>query len=225
MMTAKLSRAAAKCPALNCARANASRTLRDAGSARDACSSSAAAAAGLCASSSSMPRVYQSYTSPAGWAAMLSLTVSVPFKCRLLDVPTSECRTRGRCGGSHVRTIGRMPNTDRADGIPRPDGLVLAPFRALRYDPARVNLSRVLAPPYDVIDEVAQQVLEAQDPHNVVRLTLRRGQYDIAGQLLAEWREAGVLVPDSGPALHVCEAQSPPLDGPARVQRGLVGAL
>ena len=118
-----------------------------------------------------------------------------------------------------------MPNTDRADGIPRPDGLVLAPFRALRYDPARVDLSRVLAPPYDVIDEVAQQVLEAQDPHNVVRLTLPRGQYDVAGRLLAEWRESGVLVPDSEPALYVYEEQAPPVDGTAHVQRGLVGAL
>ena len=27
----------------------------------------------------------------------------------------------------------------------------IRPFRALRYDPARVDLSRVLAPPYDVV--------------------------------------------------------------------------
>src|SRR6476646_12078696 len=176
MITAKLSRAASKWPALNCARANASRTLREAGSARAACSSRAAAAAGFCASRSSMPRVYQSYTSPAGWAAMLSLTVVVLVpEIPGPGLPYSECPTRSRCGGSHDRTIGRMPNTDRADGIPRPDGLVLAPFRALRYDPDRVDLARTLAPPYDVIDESQQQELEAQDPHNVVRLTLPRG--------------------------------------------------
>jgi uncharacterized protein (DUF1015 family) len=113
-----------------------------------------------------------------------------------------------------------MPNTDRADGIPRPDGLVLAPFRALRYDPDHVDLARTLAPPYDVIDEAQQQALEAQDPHNVVRLTLPRGQYDVAGRLLAEWRESGVLTPDAKPALYVYEEQA---DG--HVQRGLVGAL
>jgi uncharacterized protein (DUF1015 family) len=118
-----------------------------------------------------------------------------------------------------------MPNTDRADGIPRPDGLVLAPFRALRYDPDRVDLARVLAPPYDVVDEAQQQQLEAQDPHNVVRLTLPHGQYDAAGRLLARWRESGVLVPDTNPALYVYEEQAPPVDGAAHVQRGLVGAL
>jgi hypothetical protein len=31
-----------------------------------------------------------------------------------------------------------MLNDDSASGVPRPDGLVLAPFRALRYDPGVV---------------------------------------------------------------------------------------
>jgi uncharacterized protein (DUF1015 family) len=126
-----------------------------------------------------------------------------------------------------------MPNADRpaassrAPGtIPRPDGLVLAPFRALRYDSGRVDLARVLAPPYDVIDAGEQAELEARDPANVVRLTLPRddagpdSRYAAAGRQLRQWREAGVLRPDTEPALYVYEEQA---DG--HVQRGLVGAL
>lgn len=119
-----------------------------------------------------------------------------------------------------------MPNTDRAADIPRPDGLLLAPFRALRFDPTRVDLARVLAPPYDVIDDAQQRALEDQDPHNVVRLTLPRddagegSRYDAAARQLTEWRQSGVLTPDLQPALYVYEEQSE-----GHVQRGLVGAL
>ena len=112
-----------------------------------------------------------------------------------------------------------MSNTNDSAGIPRPDGLVLAPFRALRYDPDRVDLARVLAPPYDVIDADGRAELEARDPANVVRLTLPT-DYAAAGRLLTEWRESGVLRPDAAPALYVYEEQA---DG--HVQRGLVGAL
>jgi uncharacterized protein (DUF1015 family) len=108
---------------------------------------------------------------------------------------------------------------------PRPDGLVLAPFRALRYTD-RVALGQVLAPPYDVIDAEEQAALEARDPHNVVRLTLPRddagpdSKYPAAGRLLADWREEQILAADDVPALYVYEQNA---DGHA--QRGLVGAI
>jgi uncharacterized protein (DUF1015 family) len=119
-----------------------------------------------------------------------------------------------------------MPNRAFADSIPRPDGLVLAPFRALRYDPDRVELARVVAPPYDVIDAAEQAELEARDSANVVRLTLPRDEagegsrYRLAGERLREWREQGLLRPEETPALYVYEEQA---DG--HVQRGMVGAL
>src|SRR5438045_2920831 len=42
-----------------------------------------------------------------------------------------------------------MGNGTNESDIPRPDGLVLAPFRALRYDPSPGDLAPALAPPYD----------------------------------------------------------------------------
>ena len=119
-----------------------------------------------------------------------------------------------------------MDNVSRSAGIPRPTGLVLAPFRALRYDPARVDLAHVLAPPYDVIDDVQRRELADRSPHNVVRLTLPRDEdgpgsaYDNARETLAQWRAAGVLAPDERPALYVYEEASE-----GHVQRGLIGAL
>jgi uncharacterized protein (DUF1015 family) len=109
--------------------------------------------------------------------------------------------------------------------VPRPDGLVLAPFRALRYGPA-APLADVLAPPYDVIDAGELATLEARHPSNVVRLTLPRdddgpnSRYAAAGRLLAAWRADGTLVPDDTAAVYIYEQRAH-----GHTQRGLVGAL
>ncbi len=116
-----------------------------------------------------------------------------------------------------------------ASSVPRPSGLVLSAFRALRYD-ERVagDLAALTSPPYDVVDADGVAALEASSEHNVVRLILPRddagaGQdrYEHAAALLAAWRQEGVLVPDDRPALYVYEQASPQ----GHVQRGLLGAL
>ena len=121
-----------------------------------------------------------------------------------------------------------------ASSVPRPSGLVLSPFRALRFDSETAGeLSALTSPPYDVIDADGVAALEQASEHNVVRLILPRegvgaGQdrYARAAALLAAWREAGVLVPDEEPALYVYEQAAPERDGaPGHVQRGLLGAL
>ena len=116
-----------------------------------------------------------------------------------------------------------------SSSVPRPSGLVLSPFRALRYDTARAgDLSALTSPPYDVLSEDGVRALEALSEHNVVRLILPRdgadgGQdrYARAAATLEQWRADGVLVPDDEPALYVYEQAAP--DG--HVQRGLLGAL
>jgi uncharacterized protein (DUF1015 family) len=119
-----------------------------------------------------------------------------------------------------------MDPSPTTDPVPRPDGLILAPFRALRYDPREVALADVLAPPYDVIDDTERADLEASEPHNVVRLTLPRddngadSRYAAAAALMADWRAAGVLRADDQPALYVYEQVAS-----GHVQRGVVGAL
>jgi uncharacterized protein (DUF1015 family) len=119
-----------------------------------------------------------------------------------------------------------MDNRPSPESVPRPDGLILAPFRALRYDPSKVDLADVLAPPYDVIDSEEQTELEARALHNVVRLTLPRptteqaSQYAAAQSILAQWRSDGILVADDAPALYVYEQTA---DG--HTQRGVVGAI
>jgi uncharacterized protein (DUF1015 family) len=115
------------------------------------------------------------------------------------------------------------------DSVPAPAGLVLSPFRALRYDPAVAgDLPTLTSPPYDVIDAAGVAALEGSSDNNVIRLILPRDsnsdtldRYARAAQTLRDWRERGVLRPDPVPALYVYEQTTP--DGHA--QRGLVGAV
>src|SRR4051794_24837363 len=126
---------------------------------------------------------------------------------------------------SLARSIADMNSRPSPVVPPRPDGLVLAPFRGLRYDSSRIELANVLAPPYDVIDSTKQAELESRDEHNVVRLTLPRDDageasgYAAAAARLRQWRDDGVLVADPEPALYVYEQQAG-----GHTQRGLVGA-
>lgn len=116
-----------------------------------------------------------------------------------------------------------------SSSVPRPSGLVLSPFRALRFDVAVAGeLSRLTSPPYDVVDADGVAALEHADEHNVVRLILPRAdastgqdRYARAAATLQAWRDGGVLVPDATPALYVYEQASPS----GHVQRGLLGAL
>lgn len=101
--------------------------------------------------------------------------------------------------------------------------LRLTPFRATRYAP-NVDLRRVICPPYDVIDDRALERFEAADPHNIVHVTLPRGdlavdrsrgsasrddrvadRYGHAAARLQRWVADGVLRTDAEPALYVYE--------------------
>jgi uncharacterized protein (DUF1015 family) len=112
----------------------------------------------------------------------------------------------------------------------QPPGLVLAPFRGVRYAEDRVSgLARVTSPPYDVIAADNETRLMAADPHNVVRLILPRhpagepgSPFQDAAADLTRWLADGILVADAVPALYVYEQA---LDGGGVLQRGLIGAL
>jgi len=123
---------------------------------------------------------------------------------------------------------GDAPPPGSTPEAPGPDGLVLQPFRALRYaDRQDGALANVTSPPYDVLDEDAVRRYERQDPHNVVRLILPRDldgepgtRYRVAARTLADWRTAGVLRAEPAAALYVYEEATD-----SHVQRGLVGAV
>jgi len=106
------------------------------------------------------------------------------------------------------------------------------PFRALRYDPERVDLSSVIVPPYDVIAAEEREAYWERDPHCAIRLILTRdagaekdADYRDVARLLAEWRAAGVLVRDDTPAIYGLRQRFTAPDGAELVREAFFAAL
>lgn len=92
--------------------------------------------------------------------------------------------------------------------------LDVRPFAAIRYDARRLSgdLSGVIAPPYDVLDEADRAALLSRDPHNIVAVDLPHvppksagppEAYERAARLLSLWQKDGVLIRESSPALYI----------------------
>jgi uncharacterized protein (DUF1015 family) len=87
---------------------------------------------------------------------------------------------------------------------------IARPFRAVRYDTTKVNLSQVIVPPYDVIAVDERDLFYDRDPHNAIRFELTRRVADEAdtdyseiAETLAAWRSSGILVQEDAPAYYV----------------------
>jgi uncharacterized protein (DUF1015 family) len=110
----------------------------------------------------------------------------------------------------------------------------VSPFRAVRYDVARVGtLSDVVAPPYDVIDDRLQERLYQSSPYNVIRLELTReepgdsgvaARYKRAASFLKTWLRDGILRQDDHAALYVYH-QSFEVDGTIHTRKGFLARV
>jgi uncharacterized protein (DUF1015 family) len=94
---------------------------------------------------------------------------------------------------------------------------IIAPFRGLLYNPAKVpHLSEVVTPPYDVIQPSEREVFAAQHPYNMVHLILPQAlpgdnrlqnRYTRAAALFHQWQRQEVLVRDPAPAFYYWETE------------------
>ena len=103
------------------------------------------------------------------------------------------------------------------------------------YNPQRVDLSRVVAPPYDVISPADQRRYYEQDPHNVVRLiagsvhpsdTPEDNKYTRAAAFFRDWLAEGILRREARPRLFIYRHQFvDPISGESRSRLGLMGVV
>ncbi len=101
------------------------------------------------------------------------------------------------------------------------------PFEGLRYDRS-LPLDKVIAPPYDVVGPEERAVLAARHRANAIHVELpvqdpRTGldKYRSAAQILASWRQDGVLVPEGRAAFYAYRMTDP--GGGSTT--GVIGAL
>jgi uncharacterized protein (DUF1015 family) len=104
------------------------------------------------------------------------------------------------------------------------------PFRGIRYDLGRVELDRVLAPPYDVIGDDQRSELAGRSDHNAVRVDLPaeedgEDRYAVARRLLQEWQDDGTLATDGRPSFTVYRMSYRDDADRPRQTTGVIGAL
>src|SRR5205814_333958 len=87
----------------------------------------------------------------------------------------------------------------------------IRPFAGIRFGRQFNDVSNLIAPPYDVLDEAHKAALQAKHPNNIVTVdapwmppkTVGPDEvYEKASVTLAAWRSGGVLVQDQRRALY-----------------------
>jgi uncharacterized protein (DUF1015 family) len=105
------------------------------------------------------------------------------------------------------------------------------PFKGFRYDPSRVDIEKVVAPPYDVIGERDCELLHQRHPNNITKLIKGRecpddrpdnNKYTRAGRCLTDWMADGVLKRDEKPSIYVYEQQYQYSGDKPRIRRGFI---
>lgn len=113
---------------------------------------------------------------------------------------------------------------------------LLAPFRGMSYNVERLgDISRLVAPPYDVISEEEQEEYYRIHPNNVIRLILGKkktgdsdwdNRYTRAADYFRRWEAEDVLVRDDCPSMYVTSLTYDPGDGRGqRIRWGLIGVV
>lgn len=85
----------------------------------------------------------------------------------------------------------------------------IKPFRALRFTDKAGNIASLTCPPYDIISEEQRQKFLAENPYNIIRLELPKGEdpYTQAGKTLESWLDEEILKCDRDPAIYIYEEE------------------
>jgi len=110
----------------------------------------------------------------------------------------------------------------------------IRPFRGLRYNPdVTGDLSKVIAPPYDIIYDEWRERLYNRSPYNIIRLIKTKeetgdndtvNKYTRAAGCLESWVRSGVLTLDDNPAVYV-RADTYSINGEKKTRYGFIALL
>ncbi|MDR1695850.1 MAG: DUF1015 domain-containing protein [Endomicrobium sp.] len=101
------------------------------------------------------------------------------------------------------------------------------PFSAVRY--SKENISNLICPPYDVINDAEKKRLQKLSPYNIVNIELsdpkgKKNKYANAADIFKTWLAGGVLKQDDKPAYYFYE-QVFKDQGKKMTRRGFFAAL
>jgi len=88
----------------------------------------------------------------------------------------------------------------------------IRPFKGLFYNQEKVDIRKVISPPYDVIDKAEQADYYELDPYNIIRLILGEDQpddkdgsnkYTRAASMIKSWQVEGILERQEKAAFYI----------------------
>ena len=109
----------------------------------------------------------------------------------------------------------------------------IEPFRGILYNNEKVDISKVVAPPYDVIPLKMQDELYRLDAHNAVRLILGKeeagdskdyNKYKRAREFFDKWLSENILIEDKTPSIYVYSEEYS-AGGAKKIQLGFIAAM
>ena len=104
-------------------------------------------------------------------------------------------------------------------------------FKGFVYDSNAVDIKKVVAPPYDVINEEEQRRLYDVDEHNVVRLVLGRvfeddkgsdDRYTRASEYLNSWMQKRIIRKHEEDSVYLYEQEFTLADGTGMNRSGFI---
>ncbi|MFH1853727.1 MAG: DUF1015 domain-containing protein [Candidatus Omnitrophota bacterium] len=110
----------------------------------------------------------------------------------------------------------------------------IIPFKGTLYNPKKIkDISKVTAPPYDVISSEERESLYNSDPHNIIRVLFgkdlqgddeKENKYTRAARFLKEWQDSGVLKKDEDDSAYIY-LQEFSFEGTIRRRLGFIALL
>ena len=109
----------------------------------------------------------------------------------------------------------------------------IAAFKGITYNKEKVDINRVVAPPYDVISNEEQEELYRKSDYNIVRLILGKeypddseenNRYIRAADFFREWMDKGVLTRSEENCIYVYE-EDYSIKGEHKKMRGFIALL
>ena len=86
----------------------------------------------------------------------------------------------------------------------------IRPFRALRFNTEKAGeIGQLVCPSYDIISDEQRKGYLANNPCNIIRLELPKGEnpYQTAGETLKQWMEQGILRQDEQESIYIYEEE------------------
>lgn len=86
---------------------------------------------------------------------------------------------------------------------------VIKAFKGMRYSTNAGEIKELCCPPYDIISDSQREEFLKENPNNIIRLELPKGEnpYKDAADILKMWQDKGVLFKEDKPAIYIYEEE------------------